>query len=85
MAIYVTQPHMDYPKNVGGADRIIRGVLGIWLVVVALAAYLDGQRVKATIASIAGIGLLQNAWTQFCGCNMLFGIDTTTAKSAAGE
>lgn len=69
---------MNYPKNVGGSDRIIRGVVGIWLVVVAIAAYLDGQRVKAAIASIAGVGLLQNAGTQFCGCNAVFGIDTTS-------
>lgn len=41
---------MNYPENVGGIDRIIRGVLGIWLVVVAAAAYLDGQRAKAAIA-----------------------------------
>lgn len=76
---------MNYPKNVGGGDRIIRGVLGIWLVVVALAAYLDDQRTKAAIAGIAGLGLLQNAWTQFCGCNALFGIDTTTPGSVSEE
>ncbi|ADJ13907.1 hypothetical protein HacjB3_02570 [Halalkalicoccus jeotgali B3] len=77
MHISSPQPDMNYPKNVGGTDRIIRGVLGIWLVVVALAALLAGQRTKAAIAGLAGIGLLQNAWTQFCGCNALFGIDTT--------
>ncbi len=74
---------MNYPENVGGIDRIIRGVLGIWLVVVAAAAYLDGQRAKAAIAGIAGIGLLQNAWTKFCGCNALFGIDTSSTEAAS--
>lgn len=27
---------MDYQQNVGGIDRIVRGVLGIWLVAVAI-------------------------------------------------
>lgn len=77
---------MNYPQNVGeGIDRIIRGVLGIWLVVVAVAAFLDDRRVTAVTAAIAGAGLLQNAVTGFCGCNALFGIDTTTAESASEE
>ena len=65
-------------RNVGGSDRIVRGVLGIWLVVVAAAAYRNGARERAAIAGIAGLGLLQNAVTCFCGGNYLFGIDTTT-------
>ena len=65
-------------RNVGGLDRIVRGVLGIWLVVVAAAAYQDGKRERAAIAGIAGLGLLQNAATCFCGGNYLLGIDTTT-------
>lgn len=64
-------------RNVGGIDRIVRGVVGIWLVVVALAAYLDDEPTRAAIAGIAGIGLLQNAAVGFCGGNYLFGIDTT--------
>lgn len=72
---------MDMPQNVGGVDRIVRGVLGIWLVVVAVAAVLDNRRMTAAIAAIAGAGLLQNAMTGFCGCNAVFSIDTTTANS----
>lgn len=68
---------MGLPRNVGGADRVIRGVLGIWLAVVAVAAYLDDRSVTAAVAGIAGAGLLQNAATGFCGCNALLGIDTT--------
>ena len=64
--------------NVGGIDRVLRGVLGIWLVVVALAALRVRRWTTAAIAGIAGIGLLQNATTGFCGGNWLFGIDTTT-------
>lgn len=65
-------------QNVGGTDRIVRGVLGIWLVVVAVAALRVRRRTTAAIAGIAGAGLLQNAMTGFCGCNWLLGIDTTT-------
>lgn len=64
-------------QNVGGADRIVRGVLGIWLIVVGLAALRVGRRTTAAVAGIAGLGLLQNAVTGFCGGNYLLGIDTT--------
>lgn len=68
---------MDRPRNVGGADRVLRGVLGVWLSVVAVAAYLDDRRVTALVSAVAGAGLLQNAATGFCGCNAALGIDTT--------
>jgi len=72
---------MDYQRNVGGIDRIVRGVLGIWLVAVAISALLDEKRVTAATAAIAGAGLLRNAQAQHCGGNALFGIDTTTDES----
>lgn len=71
-------------QNVGGADRVIRGVLGIWLVVVATAAHRVDRRLTAAIAGIAGVGLLQNALVGFCGCNWLFGLDTTTESCEKG-
>lgn len=71
-------------QNVGGIDRVFRGVLGVWLLVVALAALGVGRRTTAAIAGIAGIGLLQNAATGFCGCNWLLGLDTT-AEPCDGE
>jgi hypothetical protein len=64
-------------QNVGGTDRIGRGVLGLWLVVVAVSALRVGRRTTAAVAGIAGVGLLQNAATGFCGCNWALGIDTT--------
>lgn len=73
--------NLNIQQNVGGFDRIIRGVLGIWLVVVAVAALLDNRRVTAITTAIAGAGLLQNAVSGFCGCNALFGIDTTATES----
>ncbi|UPV98889.1 DUF2892 domain-containing protein [Halorussus gelatinilyticus] len=73
---------MDYQQNVGGIDRIVRGVLGIWLVAVAISAFLDEKRVTAATAAIAGAGLLRNAQAQHCGGNALLGIDTTSDESA---
>lgn len=64
-------------QNLDRLDRILRGVLGIWLAVVAVSALRIGRRVTAAIAFVAGIGLLQNAATGYCGCNSLFGLDTT--------
>lgn len=64
-------------QNVGDTERVIRGVLGIWLLVVAVATLRVGRRLTAVTAGIAGIGLLQNAATGFCGGNWAFGIDTT--------
>ena len=66
-------------RNVGGIDRIVRGVLGIWLLAVAFAALRARRRTTAAVAGIAGLGLLQNAATRFCGGNWLLGIDTTGA------
>ena len=76
---------MDLQRNVGGLDRVIRGVLGIWLAVVAVAAYLEDQRTAAAITGIASAGLLQNAVTGFCGGNALFGVDTTRGRSCSRE
>ena len=73
--------NLNIQQNVGGFDRIIRGVLGIWLVVVAVAALLDNRRVTAITTAIAGAVLLQNAVSGFCGCNALFGINTTATES----
>ncbi|WP_254768342.1 YgaP family membrane protein [Salinilacihabitans rarus] len=72
---------MRRSKNVGGLDRIVRGVLGIWLIVVGIAAYIDEQRTKAAVATIAGLGLLHNVRTGFCGGNYLFGVDTTADEA----
>jgi hypothetical protein len=65
-------------RNVGGLDRIVRGILGIALLGVAAATYRKGSRQRAALAALAGIGMLQNATTCFCGGNYLLGIDTTS-------
>lgn len=63
--------------NLDEVDRIGRGVAGIWLVAFAVSAARAGRRDAAATAGVAGLGLLQNAATGFCGGNRLFGIDTT--------
>ncbi|WP_459808359.1 YgaP family membrane protein [Halopiger thermotolerans] len=68
-------------RNVGGLDRIARGVLGVWLLVTAAAAYLDDATERAAIAGIAGLGLLVNVATGFCGGNYLLGVDTTSGDA----
>lgn len=64
--------------NIDRTDRIARGVVGIWLVAIAISAHRVERRTTAAITGIAGLGLLQNAATGYCGGNRLFGIDTTT-------
>jgi hypothetical protein len=74
---------MEFEQNVGGKDRIVRGVLGIWLVAVAVSALFDDRRATAAMAGIAGAGLLRNAQSGHCGGNALLGIDTTSDSEEA--
>ena len=66
-------------KNVGKVDRVLRGVVGIWLLLVAVSALRSERTTTSMIAGVAGLGLIQNATTGFCGGNWLFGLDTTRA------
>ena len=68
-------------QNIGRIDQVLRGVMGIWLLMVALSALQPGQKTRSMIAGIAGIGLLQNATTGFCGVTQLFGVDTIREQS----
>ena len=69
-----------FDRNVGGFDRVVRGGLGVGLVVGALAAFLTDRRSTAAVAALAGAGLLFNAVTCFCGANAVLGIDTTASE-----
>lgn len=71
---------MALRKNVGGVDRLARGVAGVVLVLVALGASLTDRSPVALVAAVAGAGLLFNAATQFCGVNALLGIDTCSRE-----
>lgn len=67
---------MQLEQNVGGADRLVRGVLGTTLAVAAGVAAVSGAWLVAVTAGVVGAGLLFNAATQFCGVNALLGVDT---------
>lgn len=67
---------MAFERNVGGIDRIVRGVLGTWLLAVAVSAVFDDQRGKAFAAGIASSGLLFNVVTGWCGANAVLGVDS---------
>jgi uncharacterized membrane protein len=71
---------MALERNVGGRDRIVRGVLGTTLVVAAVGAVLAGRQLVGVAAALVGAGLLFNAATQFCGVNALLGIDTCSRE-----
>lgn len=67
---------MAFERNVGGIDRIVRGVLGTWLLAVAVGSITDGQRVKAFAAGLASAGLLFNVVIGWCGLNAVLGVDS---------
>lgn len=69
-----------FERNVGGADRIARGIFGAVLVVVAVGALLAGRRSTAVVAGLGSAGLLFNFATGHCGMNKLLGIDTCSRE-----
>ncbi len=67
-----------FPKrNVGGRDRLVRGLLAGLFVVVAAGALTSGRRTVGAVAAAAAAGLGFNAVTCFCGLNEALGVDTT--------
>jgi hypothetical protein len=66
-------------KNVGGLDRRARGVAGTLLVGIGVWLFAGG-RAYAGVALLAGVGLLFNAVTGFCGMNALLGVDTCSRE-----
>jgi hypothetical protein len=71
---------MALERNVGGLDRIARGVVGVALAGLAVGALVTGRGGVAVTSAVAGGALLFNAATQFCGVNALLGIDTCSRK-----
>ena len=69
--------------NLDNVDRIIRGVAGVRLILVAVSAFRVRRRVTAVIAGIAGVGPVRNAATGYCGGNSLVGIDTANGDDDA--
>jgi len=68
---------MDFEQNVGGRDRLARGILAALLAVTAVRALRNGKRTIGLVAATGAFGLGFNATTCFCGLNRALGIDTT--------
>jgi len=66
--------------NVGGRDRIARGVLAVALALVAVGAFRSGRRASGVAAALGALGFGFNAVTCFCGLNATLGIDTTDSR-----
>lgn len=69
-----------FEKNVGGLDRIARGIVGVGLLVVAIGALLTDRRSTAVATALGGMALLFNFTTGRCGLNKLLGIDTCSRE-----
>lgn len=71
------RPGMFPERNVGGRDRLARGVLAVLLTVVAAWALRRGKRPTGVAAAIGAAGLGFNVVSCFCGLNAALGRDTT--------
>lgn len=65
---------MALTRNVGGADKAVRIVLGIALIAFALLS--DVSTIWKTVAGIVAAIALVTAFVGFCPLNRLFGINT---------
>jgi hypothetical protein len=68
---------MSLTKNVGGRDRLARGVLAAVLTVIAIGTVKKGKRKTAVLAAVGALGFGFNATTCYCGTNEALGVDTT--------
>ena len=65
-------------QNVGGRDRIVRGVLAVVFAVIAFKAIRGGNRNRGALAGVFAVGFALNTVTCFCTLNRLLGVDTTS-------
>ena len=67
---------MEFDSNVGGMDRLVRGVFAALLSVVAVSALQERNYLRLLVAGAGAVGLGFTATTCFCGAYELLGIDT---------
>lgn len=67
---------LDFERNVGGLDRVTRGVLAVVLAGIGLWATVTSQWVVGLLAFVAAAGFTFNVVTGFCGVNAVLGVDT---------
>jgi len=72
-------------QNVGDTDRLVRIVVGVALVVIALAGFLEylslsigpiSNVIGAAFVAIVGVVLLGTAYTRQCALYQVIGVDT---------
>ncbi len=68
---------MELERNVGGTDRIVRGLLAAVLAVLAVNAVRNRRYSTLVVTALGAVGLGFNATTCFCGLNRVLGVDTT--------
>ena len=71
---------MALQTNVGGTDRIARGLLGLALLAGAVGAMLADMRSLGVAVAVAGVIVLFTAVTRFCGVYTLLGVDTCSRE-----
>jgi len=67
---------MALPSNVGGADRTLRGIVGVVLGMIAVRALERGQGTRGTIIWFVAVPILFTVFTRYCPLNELLGRDT---------
>lgn len=71
---------MNFPCNVGGADKVIRIILGIVLASLPLFVSLSG--LWTAVALVLAVIALGTGFVGYCPLNQLFGLDTCGATGA---
>lgn len=69
-------------RNVGGIDRLARGVLAVLLAGIGIWALTVNQWTLGLLALLASGGLTFNVVTGFCGINAVLGVDTCSWDGA---
>lgn len=62
-------------KNIGSVDKVIRIIIGLFLIYYAIANY-SISMVWAIIAGVIGLGFIVTVFTGFCFIYKIFGIST---------
>ena len=68
---------MDFDRNLGGTDRLVRAVFAALLSVVAVSALRKRNYLTLLVTGAGALGLGFTATTRFCGVYEALGVDTT--------
>lgn len=71
---------MGDTQNVGGRDRIVRGLLAAVLTVAAVRSLKRGKRLRGLLEGVGALAFGFNATTGYCGVNDALDVDTTSGQ-----